>query len=123
MIYDVPHLDGHPLLDVPYRERRERLDDLGLSGPRWQTAPWYPGDGGAVLEAARDQGLPGVVAKRLDSPTSRARSPAPGGSSRRGPGSGADPPPVRLTRPARAGSAEALCSGRNRRKPPGIKRT
>ncbi|MFI0407262.1 DNA polymerase ligase N-terminal domain-containing protein [Actinomadura sp. 3N508] len=68
MIYDLLHLDGHPLLDVPYRERRERLDELCLSGPRWQTAPWFPGDGDAVRAAAADQGLPGVVAKRLDSP-------------------------------------------------------
>ena len=68
MIYDLLHLDGHPLLAVPYRERRERLDGLGLSGPAWQTAPWFPGDGDAVRDAARDQGLPGVLAKRLDSP-------------------------------------------------------
>ncbi|NEA23675.1 DNA polymerase ligase N-terminal domain-containing protein [Actinomadura bangladeshensis] len=68
MIYDLLHLDGHPLLDVPYRERRERLDGLGLSGPAWQTAPWFPGDGDAVRDAARDQRLPGVFAKRLDSP-------------------------------------------------------
>ncbi|MFE9100094.1 DNA polymerase ligase N-terminal domain-containing protein [Actinomadura geliboluensis] len=68
MLYDVLHLDGRPLLDVPYRERRERLDGLGLSGPTWQTAPWFPGDGDAVAAAARDQGLPGVLAKRLDSP-------------------------------------------------------
>ncbi|WP_433468373.1 DNA polymerase ligase N-terminal domain-containing protein [Spirillospora sp. CA-128828] len=67
MIYDLPHLDGRPLLDVPYEDRRRRLDDLGLSGNLWQTAPWFPGDGDAVREAARDQGLPGVVAKRLDS--------------------------------------------------------
>ncbi|WP_433238285.1 DNA polymerase ligase N-terminal domain-containing protein [Actinomadura nitritigenes] len=68
MIFDVPHLDGRPLLDVPYRERRARLDGLDLSGPAWQTAPWYPGDGAAVRETAADQGLPGVLAKRLDSP-------------------------------------------------------
>ena len=68
LIYDLLHLDGRPLLDVPYRERRERLDGLGLSGPRWQTAPWFPGEGDAVREAAAEQGLPGVVAKRLDSP-------------------------------------------------------
>ncbi|WP_034521311.1 DNA polymerase ligase N-terminal domain-containing protein [Actinomadura rifamycini] len=67
MIYDVPHLDGRPLLDVPYRERRERLDGLGLAGAGWQTAPWFPGDGGPVREAAAAQGLPGVLAKRLDS--------------------------------------------------------
>jgi DNA ligase D-like protein (predicted 3'-phosphoesterase) len=68
MIFDVPHLDGRPLLDVPYRERRARLEELDLSGPAWQTAPWYPGDGDAVRGTAAGQGLPGVVAKRLDSP-------------------------------------------------------
>ncbi|MFG1999804.1 DNA polymerase ligase N-terminal domain-containing protein [Spirillospora sp. NPDC048911] len=68
LIFDVLHLDGHPLLDVPYSERRERLDELGLSGPRWQTTPWFPGEGDAVREAAGSQGLPAIVAKRLDSP-------------------------------------------------------
>jgi bifunctional non-homologous end joining protein LigD len=68
LIFDVPHLDGRPLLDVPYRERRERLDGLDLAGARWQTAPWFPGDGDAVRAAAAEQGLPGVVAKHLDSP-------------------------------------------------------
>ncbi|WP_433325792.1 DNA polymerase ligase N-terminal domain-containing protein [Spirillospora sp. CA-294931] len=68
LIFDLLHLDGHPLFEEPYEERRSRLDDLDLNGPRWQTSPWFPGDGGAVRDAAREQGLPGVVAKRLDSP-------------------------------------------------------
>ncbi|HEX6472728.1 MAG TPA: DNA polymerase ligase N-terminal domain-containing protein [Streptosporangiaceae bacterium] len=68
LIFDLLHLDGHPLLDEPYEERRRRLDELALSGARWQTAPWFPGDGAAVRAAAEQQGLPGVVAKRLDSP-------------------------------------------------------
>lgn len=68
LVFDLLHLDGRPLLDAPYRERRERLDGLGLSGSRWQTAPWFPGEGEAVRAAAAEQGLPGVVAKRLDSP-------------------------------------------------------
>ncbi|WP_242901775.1 DNA polymerase ligase N-terminal domain-containing protein [Actinomadura terrae] len=68
MVFDVPHLDGRPLLDVPYAERRETLDGLELAGPLWRTAPWYPAEGDAVRDAAREQGLPGIVAKRLDSP-------------------------------------------------------
>lgn len=68
MLYDVLHLDGRPLLDVPYRERRDALDGLGLSGSLWQTAPWFPADGEAVRTAAAEQNLPGVLAKRLDSP-------------------------------------------------------
>lgn len=67
VIFDVPHLDGRPLLGEPYRRRRELLDGLGLSGPHWRTAPAFPGEGAAVLRVARDRGLPGVVAKRRDS--------------------------------------------------------
>ncbi|REE99457.1 DNA polymerase ligase N-terminal domain-containing protein [Thermomonospora umbrina] len=68
MIFDLLHLDGHPLLDEPYRERRRGLDGLELGGARWQTAPWFPGDGAAVRETAARQHLPGVLAKRLDAP-------------------------------------------------------
>jgi DNA ligase D-like protein (predicted 3'-phosphoesterase) len=66
LIFDLLHLDGRSLLAEPYAERRRRLDGLGLTGPRWQTAPWYEAAGAAVREAAREQGLPGIVAKRLD---------------------------------------------------------
>ncbi|MFF5257335.1 DNA polymerase ligase N-terminal domain-containing protein [Actinomadura viridis] len=68
LLADLLYLDGRSLLDVPYRRRRELLDGLGLNGARWQTSPWYPGEAGAVREAAREQGLPGILAKRLDSP-------------------------------------------------------
>ena len=67
MLVDVLHLDGHPLIDLPYRERRQALEALGLAGPAWQTPAAHAGDGAALLEAARAQGLRGVVAKRLDS--------------------------------------------------------
>jgi DNA ligase D-like protein (predicted 3'-phosphoesterase) len=66
LVYDVLHLDGRNLLDEPQHRRRERLDALGLSGDHWQTAPWFPDGGAAVLSTARDRGLPGVVAKRKD---------------------------------------------------------
>jgi bifunctional non-homologous end joining protein LigD len=68
MIFDLLHLEGRSLLAEPYEERRRRLDELKLAGPRWQTAPWYPGEGAPVREAARRQGLPGILAKRRDSP-------------------------------------------------------
>ena len=68
MAYDLLFLDGHPTLDLPYAERRARLQGLGLVGAAWQVPAFHVGDGGALLELARQQGLPGVVAKRLDSP-------------------------------------------------------
>jgi bifunctional non-homologous end joining protein LigD len=67
LVFDVLHLDGRSLLDVPYVQRRELLESLALSGPSWQTPPSFTGDGAAVLAASREQGLEGVVAKRLDS--------------------------------------------------------
>ena len=67
LVFDLLHLDGRSLLDEPYAERRRVLESLGLSGPSWQTPPHFEGDGDAVLAASLQQGLEGVVAKRLDS--------------------------------------------------------
>ena len=68
MIFDLLWLDGHSLIDLPYIERRERLLELGLQGDRWQTPAHHVGDGAAMLEASRAQGLEGIIAKRLDCP-------------------------------------------------------
>jgi bifunctional non-homologous end joining protein LigD len=59
---------GEQLLrPLPYADRRVRLDRLGLAGPAWQTPPAWVGGGADVLAASRQQGLEGVVAKRLSS--------------------------------------------------------
>lgn len=68
MAFDVLWLDGEPTLPLPYARRREMLAGLGLSEAQWQTPPHRVGDGGAMLRGARDLGLEGIVAKRLDSP-------------------------------------------------------
>jgi bifunctional non-homologous end joining protein LigD len=68
VIFDLLHLDGRNVRELPYLERRELLEGLGLDGPRWRV-PRYRLDGGPnLLEAARRQGLEGVVSKRTDSP-------------------------------------------------------
>ena len=67
LIFDVLYLDGRPTIDLPYTERRALLESLKLSGPSWQTPPWFEGGGAAVLKASNEQGLEGVVAKALDS--------------------------------------------------------
>jgi bifunctional non-homologous end joining protein LigD len=67
MIFDLLWLDGHSLMELPYTERRERLTELGLAGPTWQTPAGHVGDGAALLDASRAQGLEGIIAKRLDS--------------------------------------------------------
>jgi len=78
LAYDVLWLDGVPTVDLPYRQRRDLLDGLGLAGDNWQTPPYFGPGGGAAAAAARatsaEQGLPGVVAKRLDAPYGRPRA-------------------------------------------------
>ncbi len=66
-IFDLLHLDGHSLVGLPYTERRAALEALELSGPAWRVPSAHAGAGERLLAATREQGLEGVVAKRLDS--------------------------------------------------------
>jgi bifunctional non-homologous end joining protein LigD len=68
MIFDLLYLDGELLMELTYEERRRRLAELNLAGPAWTTPGYHLGDGAAMLTASREQGLEGVMAKRLDSP-------------------------------------------------------
>jgi bifunctional non-homologous end joining protein LigD len=77
VVFDVLHLDGHDTVGLPYTQRRELLDGLALRGAHWTTPPYFTGQGADVLAASQEQGLEGVVAKRLDSgyePGRRSRS-------------------------------------------------
>jgi bifunctional non-homologous end joining protein LigD len=75
--FDVLHDDGRDLMPLAYLERRERLLALGIDGPSWRTPAHHVGDGAALLEASRAQGLEGILAKRTDCPyTPGRRSPA-----------------------------------------------
>ena len=68
LIFDLLQLDGRPLFDLPYADRRAMLDDLALNGPYWQTPPSFPGeDFSAVQGVSLEHHMEGVVAKRLDS--------------------------------------------------------
>jgi bifunctional non-homologous end joining protein LigD len=65
-IFDLLWLDGHSLMELPYTERRERLAALKLDGERWRVPRHHVGTGSALLAATVEQGLEGVIAKRLD---------------------------------------------------------
>jgi bifunctional non-homologous end joining protein LigD len=65
--FDVLRLGGEDLCARPLVERRERLEALGLDDVAWQVPPTYD-DGQMLLEAATQQGLEGIVSKRLSSP-------------------------------------------------------
>jgi bifunctional non-homologous end joining protein LigD len=65
--FDLLFLEGRNLMGLAYEERREMLEGLELEGPAWQTPAYHRGDGAKLLAASRDQGLEGIVAKRLGS--------------------------------------------------------
>lgn len=66
VVFDVLWLDGEPLVDRPQAERRRVLESLGIKGPAWQTAPVLDAAPAELLEACRQLGLEGFMAKRLD---------------------------------------------------------
>ncbi|HEV2790631.1 MAG TPA: DNA ligase D, partial [Solirubrobacterales bacterium] len=67
VIFDLLYLDGSDLTGLPYRERRKLLEALELSGESWQTPGHSVGHAEELLEASREQGLEGVMLKRVDS--------------------------------------------------------
>ena len=77
LVFDVLYLDGESTTRLPYTERRALLEALPISGPSVQVPPTTFGNGAAVRDASRDNGLEGVMAKRLDSvyePGKRSRA-------------------------------------------------
>jgi bifunctional non-homologous end joining protein LigD len=66
-VFDVLELDGEPLVSLPLGERRARLDKLLDRRSRTVRLSETFDDGEALLAAAREQGLEGIMAKRLDS--------------------------------------------------------
>ena len=66
MTFDLLRLYGVDLMGRAWSDRRATLERLELDGSRWQTPPTF--DDGAVLhEATKEQGLEGIVSKRIDS--------------------------------------------------------
>ena len=66
VIFDLLYLDGHATVSLSYEERRGLLEQLELEGPAWRTPAYHRGEGRALLEATREHGIEGVVAKKLD---------------------------------------------------------
>jgi bifunctional non-homologous end joining protein LigD len=66
VVFDLLELDSEPLIELSLEERRKRLEQLVGGGANVYVSPQFE-DGDALLAAAVDQGLEGVVAKRLDS--------------------------------------------------------
>lgn len=67
LVFDLIYLDGRSTIERTYLHRRDLLEQLTLVGPSWQVPPAHIGEGAAMLQAAREQQLEGIVAKRIDS--------------------------------------------------------
>jgi bifunctional non-homologous end joining protein LigD len=67
VVFDLLYLDGEDLTAEPYSRRRELLEGLELSGDAWQTPGHSVGHAEELLAASKEQGLEGVMLKRLDS--------------------------------------------------------
>jgi bifunctional non-homologous end joining protein LigD len=66
-VFDLLELEGEPLLNLPVSERRARLEKLiDRRNPTVRVSEAFD-DGEALLAAAEEQKLEGIIAKRVDS--------------------------------------------------------
>jgi bifunctional non-homologous end joining protein LigD len=65
-VFDLLEVDGESIVDLPLTERRARLEKLLAPNPVVQLSGAFE-DGEALFEAASEQGLEGVMAKRRSS--------------------------------------------------------
>jgi ATP-dependent DNA ligase len=65
-IFDCLYLDGRSLLNEPLLKRKEWLNDSVRADTPYRVSD-YVTDGHSLLEAAREHGLEGIMAKKADS--------------------------------------------------------
>jgi bifunctional non-homologous end joining protein LigD len=75
-VFDLLYLDGEDLTGKPLRERRQRLEAALEPMGAIRLSEGFPGTGKALFKAVQEQGLEGIVAKRLDAPYVSGRSAA-----------------------------------------------
>jgi bifunctional non-homologous end joining protein LigD len=61
--FDLLYLDGYDLRQVDLAKRRELLEQVLTPGGNVRISDAFPGAGEALLEAARENGLEGIIAK------------------------------------------------------------
>lgn len=68
VVFDVLRVGARSLVDEAYHERRAVLASLDLSAvPSWRVPDYQAGGGAGLYAATREEGLEGVIAKRLES--------------------------------------------------------
>ncbi|WP_406237174.1 hypothetical protein [Nocardia sp. NBC_01009] len=53
LIFDLLHIGDRSLIGLPYQQRRQLLEQLGLDGPHWQVPPRLPGTGADELAESK----------------------------------------------------------------------
>src|SRR5262249_27594135 len=74
--FDLLWADGQDLTRIPLRERQKRLAAAATPIGHIKRTEAFLREGKALFAAAQEQGLEGIVAKRLDSPYVEGRSAA-----------------------------------------------
>ncbi|MEV0853750.1 non-homologous end-joining DNA ligase [Nocardia fluminea] len=67
LIFDLLHIGDRSLIDLPYGQRRELLERIGLTGPHWRIPHLLPGPAADALEVSKELGAEGIVCKRRES--------------------------------------------------------
>jgi len=73
-VFDLLYLDGYDLRGVALSHRRDLLEEVLTPGPVVRISEAFPGAGEALLEAARETGLEGILAKHATSTYESRRS-------------------------------------------------
>ena len=73
-MFDLLYLDGYDLRGVPLEERKRLLSEIVTPSDRIHVSDFFTVDGAAMLEAARANGLEGIVAKARGSKYEGRRS-------------------------------------------------
>lgn len=68
LVFDILHLDGRWLLNLPLVRRREHLRKVLRPGDEVVVVPAIPGEGRALYDAVVAQGIAGVLARERTSP-------------------------------------------------------
>jgi bifunctional non-homologous end joining protein LigD len=66
-VFDLLYLDGYDLRNVALADRRRLLESIVTSGPVLRISEAFPGAGEEMLDAARETGLEGILAKHASS--------------------------------------------------------
>jgi bifunctional non-homologous end joining protein LigD len=67
IVFDLLYIDGRDLTGWPLQERRKKLEEVIVPSEQVQLSPVTEGDGVALFQAAGQQGLEGIMAKRSSS--------------------------------------------------------